>query len=445
MNSHQAAADESRRAELVGRGARDGARLFREWFGHLTQVAERGEGAAYVFVMGSFAEILRSFDMEVVFPEINALQTAVRRVSDDYLNVAEDYGYSPDVCAYVKADLAMHLQGGKHPMVTLPKPSLGVLTNGCNTYIKWAEIWERVLQTELAIIDVPGSRAASGPSEPGSEDFVNERRYVVGQIEELIASCERLSGQKFDIDKLRQRLALTNRMSADWRHVVELNRSKPAVFNALTDGTVYLGMANCFRATPEGVQYFAELREEMSYRAENGIGTTALVDGQEVPAVQDFRLGFIGVPCYPIFRKFSELFSDWGGVFVTSAYLTFASGGADSGYQYDLERPIESFAESLLANVGNIMDQLFYQCPQIETAASDYDLDGIVYHPIKSCRTVSTGLADRRHHAAEDLGMATLFMESDMMDARVVSEAQMRNRIDAFFEGLIARRQQGAA
>ena len=445
MNSHQAAADESRRAELVGRGARDGARLFREWFGHLTEVAERGEGAAYVFVMGSFAEILRSFDMEVVFPEINALQTAVRRVSDDYLNVAEDYGYSPDVCAYVKADLAMHLQGGKHPMVTLPKPSLGVLTNACNTYIKWAEIWERVLQTELAIIDVPGSRAASGPSEPGSEDFVNERRYVVGQIEELIASCERLSGQKFDIDKLRQRLALTNRMSADWRHVVELNRSKPAVFNALTDGTIYLGMANCFRATPEGVQYFAELREEMSYRAENGIGTTALVDGQEVPAVQDFRLGFIGVPCYPIFRKFSELFSDWGGVFVPSAYLTFATGGADSGYQYDLERPIESFAESLLANVGNIMDQLFYQCPQIETAASDYDLDGIVYHPIKSCRTVSTGLADRRHHAAEDLGMATLFMESDMMDARVVSEAQMRNRIDAFFEGLIARRQQGAA
>ena len=30
----------------------------------------------------------------------------------------------------------------------------------------------------------------------------------------------------------------------------------------------------------------------------------------------------------------------------------------------------------------------------------------------------------------------SLFIESDMMDRRVVSEAQLKNRIDAFFEGL---------
>ena len=38
-----------------------------------------------------------------------------------------------------------------------------------------------------------------------------------------------------------------------------------------------------------------------------------------------------------------------------------------------------------------------------------------------------------------------LFIESDMMDRRVVTEAQMKNRIDAFFEGLASRRQQEAA
>jgi benzoyl-CoA reductase/2-hydroxyglutaryl-CoA dehydratase subunit BcrC/BadD/HgdB len=32
-----------------------------------------------------------------------------------------------------------------------------------------------------------------------------------------------------------------------------------------------------------------------------------------------------------------------------------------------------------------------------------------------------------------------------MMDQRVVSEAQMKNRIDAFFEGLISRRQAAGA
>jgi hypothetical protein len=32
-----------------------------------------------------------------------------------------------------------------------------------------------------------------------------------------------------------------------------------------------------------------------------------------------------------------------------------------------------------------------------------------------------------------------------MMDKRVVSEAQLKNRIDAFFEGLQSRRQQSTA
>ena len=74
----------------------------------------------------------------------------------------------------------------------------------------------------------------------------------------------------------------------------------------------------------------------------------------------------------------------------------------------------------------------------------DYAADGVVYHPIKSCRTVSTGLADSRRDLMESRDVATLFIESDMMDRRVVSEAQLKNRVDAFFEGLASRRQRAA-
>jgi hypothetical protein len=41
--------------ELIERGAKEGARLFREWFQNLSRAGERGEPAAYVFVMGSEA------------------------------------------------------------------------------------------------------------------------------------------------------------------------------------------------------------------------------------------------------------------------------------------------------------------------------------------------------------------------------------------------------
>ena len=271
---------------IVGRGNRDGAQLFRDWFENMTHAPERGEKSAYVFVMGSIAEILRVFDFHTVFPEINSLQTAVRRVAHEYLNVAEDYGYSPDICGYVKADVAMQLQGGKHPMGRIPKPDIAVYTNACNTYIKWAEIWERMYHIPIFTLDVPGTRQHLGQTWPCHPDFEEDKKYVAAQLKELIATCEEVSGKKFDIDKLREIMTHANAMSRAWKRLLALNTNTPSVFNAVTDGTVYLGMANGFRGTAAGAKYFNEAVEEMEYKVAHKIGT--LHD-------EKYRLIFVGV------------------------------------------------------------------------------------------------------------------------------------------------------
>jgi len=49
-------------------------------------------------------------------------------------------------------------------------------------------------------------------------------------------------------------------------------------------------------------------------------------------------------------------------------------------------------------------------------------------------------MADNRRALMENSNLPSLFIESDMMDSRVVGEAQMKNRIDAFFEGLASRK-----
>lgn len=417
---------------IVGRGNKDGARLFREWYNSLSNVAKDGGQAAYVFVMGSLNEVLKTFDLPVVFPEINSLQTAVRGVAHEFLEEAEDYGYSPDVCGYVKADVALQLRKGKHPMGQIPKPSIAVLTNACNTYLKWAEIWERMYEIPVVTLDVPGTREADHQTWRGDVSFENDRSYVEAQLRELITTCSEVTGKAFDIDKLREVLGYANRMSRAWKRVLELNNSSPSLFNALTDGTIYLGVANGFRGTKAGAEYFEDLVEEMEYKAANGIGT--LTD-------EKYRLVFIGVPCYPIFRRFNELFSEWGGTFVNSTYLWFASGGVNRGFEYDLERPIESLAEGVLVSVRDAMDSMFHQDRMLASMIDETGVDGIVYHPIKSCRTVSTGLADSRRYLSERCDVPSLFIESDMMDRRVVSEAQLKNRVDAFFEGLASKRQ----
>ena len=130
---------------------------------------------------------------------------------------------------------------------------------------------------------------------------------------------------------------------------------------------------------------------------------------------------------------------------MNSTYLWFASGGTNLGFEYELADPIESLAEGVLVGVSDAMDSMFFQTRALARMVDDFAADGVVYHPIKSCRTTSTGLADTRRALMEVRDIPSLFIESDMMDQRVVSEAQLKNRIDAFFEGLQSRRQQAAA
>ena len=284
-------------------------------------------------------------------------------------------------------------------------------------------------------LDIPGTRAAGTQTWAGHPDFENDRRYVAAQLEELVTLCEDLTGIKFDIDRLRETMGYANAMSRGWKRALELNQSRPSVFNAVSDGTIYLGVCNGFRGTATGAAYFRDLVEEMEYKAALGVGTLT---------EEQYRLLFVGVPCYPIFRRFNELFTELGGTFVNSTYLWFASGGSNLGFEYDLSRPLESLADGVLISVRDAMDSMFFQTEILLDMIDTYQADGIVYHPIKSCRTVSTGLADSRRALMEARDIPSLFMESDMMDRRVVSEAQLKNRVDAFFEGLAARKRQSA-
>ncbi|HET9780543.1 MAG TPA: 2-hydroxyacyl-CoA dehydratase family protein [Candidatus Dormibacteraeota bacterium] len=422
--------------ELIGRGRREGNRLFKDWFVELDGAADSGEPVAYTFVMGSLAEVLRAFDFHVVFPEINSLQAAVKKQSPEYLNKAEDYGYSTDVCGYVKADVGTQLQDGRHPNGRIPKPSLVIASNMCNTYVKWVEIWERMHHCPVFVFDLPGQRSMAWQAQPGDAAFEADRRYVEGQLEELIAVSERITGRRFDLERMREVLAYVNSMAADWEAILRLNQNVPAPFNVLADGLTYMGMLSAYRGTAEGAHYMRELREEMEFRVAHRIGT--------VPE-ERFRLHGVGPACYPFFRRFLELFQEWGAVFVSSEYLAYAGGGLDRGIHYDLDRPLESLAEQLVLTAQRSMSNMFFSQDRLHDAVREWRADGIVYHSVKSCRTVSTGMADSREYLTRVYNVPALFLESDLVDPRAWSEAQIKNRVDAYFEALASRKLAAAA
>jgi benzoyl-CoA reductase subunit B len=402
-----------------------------DWWKLLGDADATAQPVANTFVMGSLAEVLNTFDIPMSFPEIAALQTAVKGKSMDYLLAAEDLGYSPDICGYVKVDIGLHATGRNHPLGKYPKPAMVVASNMCNTYIKWAEIWERQYGCPVFVLDLPGWRGTGFEYDSSSETFKNDVKYVEGQIRDLISLAGEVSGKKFDIDKLREILGNVNRMSDLYRSILAMNKNKPAPFNALTEGINYMGVANILRGRREGVEFMETVLTELEERVTHGVG-----------AVPDerFRLLLVGTACYTNFRDFVGMFERWDGIFVASEYMSYAGGGLDRGLNYDLSRPIESLAEQILITAQPSMSGIFFSHEWQAKVAEEYDIDGICYHGVKSCRTTAAGLPDAREWLLNNADVPGLFIQSDLVDSRLWAPAQMRNRIDAFFESLQSRR-----
>ncbi len=421
--------------EILGVSRREGRRLMDLWWKQMTEAAETGRPCAYVFVMAPLSELLLTFDFVINAPEITSLQTAIRGQSQAYIQLAEDYGYSPDICGYVKADVGVQLKQGEHPYGRVPRPALVVTNNVCNTYIKWSEIWEHLYGCPVFTLDLPGWRGRES-LQPGTrefqETFENDCRYVLGQLQEFIGLCEQVTGKRFDVDRFRQHLEETNRMAELYHAVCDTNRHVPAPFNAPLEGVTYQGIANLYRGTPEGTQYFQLALDEMGERIR--LGMAAVPD-------ERFRLVLVGTACYSHFRRFVELFSSWGGVFVHSSYMVFAGGGFTPGFRYDLGHPLESFAEQMVrATYWGWTGAMFYQQEWLDHVVREWKVDGICFHGVKSCRTTSTGLPDVREWMRVQRNVPGLFIQSDLVDPRLWSDAQIKNRVDAFFEALAAHK-----
>ncbi|MFQ5829458.1 MAG: 2-hydroxyacyl-CoA dehydratase subunit D [Candidatus Methylomirabilia bacterium] len=395
--------------------------LMGQYFQELTRAAETGQGqAAWMLISGNPVELVRAFDVLPVYPEVNALQLGVRRQSLPLIQKAEELSYSIDNCAYVKADVGLFFSGLKASFGTIPVPAL-LLCNyvGCGVYLQWFEHLREYTGAPIFNLDIPAIRTPSG--QPTPEDV----RYVVKQLEELIGLCERITGRPFDEGKLRKILALSKETGDLWSEIKALTKHAPSPFDSYFDAVTMMGPLYCLRGTEAGVSFFREAHREITERVELGIG----------PLPEErFRIVMEGPPPWPYLKVFRNLFSKWGVVAVASTYST-VGGLWEFGFRHDPNRPLESLADHML--LYNVTNRSFLQrYEQIKQYVEEWEADGLVIHSIKSCRLYSAGQGDMREYFSKELGVPTLLLESDLEDPRYFSEAQMRNRIDAFFEAL---------
>jgi benzoyl-CoA reductase subunit B len=395
--------------------------LLGEWFRRASEAPARGEPVAYLFISGNIGELLTQFGFHLVYPEVNALQCGIKKVAGDFIMKAEELGYSPDVCGYVKNDIGLMHTGNHSPMGDLPPPSLLVCNySGCRTYVKWFEALAEFYGAPLVMLDVPYRR--------DDQIHAGDLQYVRAQLDELIATCERITGKRFDIDRLREDLTRSAAAEGLWVKILEAARRRPSPLDAYFEAVFFMAPLYVMRGSEECLRYYEAAWAEIEERIAHGLGP--------VPE-ERFRVVVEGPPPWPHFRAFWEMFKAWGVVAVASTYAK-VGGLYDQGVRHDPARPLESMAEYCMNCYTNW--HLGLRRDLIRRYVDEYQADALVIHSVKSCRSFSVGQADTREVFSKEYGVPTLFIESDLADPRYFSAAQLRNRIDAFFEGLTHRR-----
>ncbi|MCF6233384.1 MAG: benzoyl-CoA reductase subunit B [Rhodobacteraceae bacterium] len=404
-------------------------------YNRLTSAHETGAKVASTFVPGNLNELIMCFDLVNNLPEVNAIQSGLRKQSGAYIMEAERAGHSEDVCTYVKSDIGMMMKGNIGPNgKKLPDPDVLLLSyTGCFTFLKWFELLREQYKCPTIFLQTP--YMADGKVTP------NMIQYMVKQLkEDVIPTLEKVSGVKFDIDRLREYLAKSAKAEDDLVYILQSGKNKPSPIDAYFGGIYYIGpIFGAFRGTDDAIDYYRFLREEVDQRIAAGLGPVT-PDGPM--GEEKYRLVVEGPPNYTHFRQFWKMFYDEGAIVVASSY-TKVGGTYDYGFRHDPDRPLETLAEYCLGVYTNrsLPMRIDMLCDYI----NEYEADGLLINSIKSCNSFSAGQLLIMREVEKRTGKPAAFIETDLVDPRYFSAANVKNRLESYFQMIEQKRSSAGA
>lgn len=387
--------------------------LMFKYFIGAKEAEKTGQPVAWV-TSGGPVEILQAAGVVPVYPEQHAALCGSQKVATDLCMVAEQHGYSPDLCSYVRTDLGA-IFSGESPIGGLPKPDFLLCANNiCGTVTKWYQILARHFDVPLILIDIPFQHDGVDP------DAVE---YVRRQLVDAYDRVGELIGKPIDMDEYIETVKRAARAASLWQDLLDLLENVPSPMTSF-DTFVHMAPIVVLRGTDECIEYYEELNAEIKQRVADGV---AAVPGER------FRLGWDNIPIWFQLRGLSKKFAMNRVCLAVATYTNSWGGYGFTATPDDLFQAMAEQYTDVFINSGPET-----RLKELLEMVERYSLDGIVMHSDRSCRTYSFGQYDLAATLRNDHGIPTLILEADMNDTRVYAEEQVNTRIDAFIETLEA-------
>lgn len=393
--------------------------LMARHFQELDRAAQEGHPKIAWCTSVGPAELLRSMGFLVYFPENHGAVLGASRKAMEYIPLANAIGYSPEICSYLTSDVGAYLKGEtplskSYGIKGIPRPDVLVYnTNQCRDVQDWFHFYSR--EFGVPVMGITSPRGVEELSEVHIQD-------VAGQMEALVPALERISGNHFDMERLREVVALSKRCSDLWKEVLETASHVPSPWTFF-DHTIHMGPAVVARGTKEAVEYYEELLAELKERIATGV---AAVEGER------HRLYWEGMPIWGKLRDLSNLFRRLETCIVASTYCNswiFAD--------FDPKDPFRSMARAY-TNIF-ICHAEEWKEDYIERMVRQFSINGIIFHDARTCPNNSNTRYGMPQRLEKKLGIPCLVIHGDLNDLRCYSEEQTITKIEAFVEQLEER------
>ena len=355
-------------------------------------------------------ELLRAFDFYSVYPENHAALCAARHQMPELAGVAEEAGYSRDICAYARTDIGS-VMSGRTPLGRLPKPDLvAACSNICQTVLYWFRTIADHFGVPFFVLDTP---YVYGEFKDHQIDYVKD------QLGELAAIASEVSGRPVSDTEMQRTADLGNEGSRLWGECLDMSRIKPAPWTAF-DHFYHMAPIVTIRGTEACNAFYRELLDELRDRAARGIGGLK---------EERHRLLWDNIAIWPKLRFLSLLFAQNGFNFVTA---TYTNGWREGLPLWDPNDRVTSSAKMLSNALLNRDLKNRYRV--IKDLVDDFSVDGVVLHSDRSCKPYSVGQYDLKDQLTAQLGIRVAVIEADHADPRQFAEEQIETRLQAFME-----------
>ncbi|MGO9120738.1 MAG: 2-hydroxyacyl-CoA dehydratase subunit D [Desulfomonilaceae bacterium] len=362
------------------------------------------------------AELLHAMGFQVYYPENHGALLGATRMATDFIPVANAIGYSPDICSYLTSDVGAYLKKATpltkaYGIESIPKADVLVYnTNQCRDVQDWFSFYAR--EWNVPLIGVHTHRNVGSVEKYHVTDLVE-------QMKAMIPTLEQVSGNKFDIDRLREVVGLSLECTKLWRQVLEYGAIKPAPITFF-DATIHMAPAVVLRGLPEAVDYYKVLIKELDERVKDKI--------EAVPG-ERHRVYWDGMPIWGKLRDLSELFLSLKTNIIASTYCNSWIFDA-----FDPAEPFESMARAY-TELFIVRDESYKEA-YMDNWIKNFQIDGVIYHDARTCPNNSNSRYSMPQRMSERLTLPTLVINGDLNDLRCYSEEQAKTNIEAFIEQL---------